>query len=71
MLIIGFLGELINLDNVVTLDRDGRTLQRPRRRFSLREGNRSQRMYVIYIYFDLSILCFIRKLWFYYCKSIL
>jgi serine/threonine-protein kinase MRCK len=36
--------ELINLDNVVTLDRDGRTLQRPRRRFSLREGNRSQRI---------------------------
>ncbi|XP_044268863.1 serine/threonine-protein kinase Genghis Khan isoform X2 [Tribolium madens] len=36
--------ELINLDNVVTLDREGRTLQRPRRRFSLREGNRSQRM---------------------------
>ncbi|XP_063931323.1 serine/threonine-protein kinase Genghis Khan isoform X3 [Zophobas morio] len=36
--------ELINLDNVVTLDREGRTLQRPRRRFSLREGNRSQRI---------------------------
>lgn len=39
-----FIGELINLDNVVTLDRDGRTMTRPRRRFSLREGNRSQRM---------------------------
>ncbi|XP_045464345.1 serine/threonine-protein kinase Genghis Khan isoform X2 [Harmonia axyridis] len=36
--------ELINLDNIVTLDREGRTVQRPRRRFSLREGNKSQRM---------------------------
>ncbi|XP_019870807.1 serine/threonine-protein kinase Genghis Khan isoform X2 [Aethina tumida] len=36
--------ELLNLDNIVTLDRDGRTIQKTRRRFSLREGNRSQRM---------------------------
>nr|CAH7743924.1 unnamed protein product [Callosobruchus chinensis] len=36
--------ELINLDNIVTLDREGRTVQKTRRRFSLREGNRSQRM---------------------------
>ncbi|KAK9881578.1 hypothetical protein WA026_016452 [Henosepilachna vigintioctopunctata] len=36
--------EIINLDNIVTLDREGRTVQRPRRRFSLREGNKSQRM---------------------------
>lgn len=31
------------MDNIVTQDRDGRTIQRPRRRFSLREGNKSQR----------------------------
>lgn len=36
--------ELINLDNIVTVDRDGRFVQKPRRRFSLREGNRSQRI---------------------------
>ncbi|XP_025830500.1 serine/threonine-protein kinase Genghis Khan isoform X3 [Agrilus planipennis] len=36
--------ELINLDNFVTQDRDGRTIQRPRRRFSLREGHRGQRI---------------------------
>lgn len=42
-----FAGELLNLDNIVTLDREGRTVQRPRRRFSLREGNRAQRMLVI------------------------
>lgn len=36
--------ELINLDNIVTLDREGRTITRPRRRFSLREGNKSQRL---------------------------
>ncbi|KAK5640191.1 hypothetical protein RI129_011002 [Pyrocoelia pectoralis] len=36
--------ELINLDNLIVQDREGRTLQRPRRRFSLREGNRTQRL---------------------------
>lgn len=39
-----FVGELLKLDNLVTVDRDGRTIQKTRRRFSLREGNRSQRM---------------------------
>lgn len=37
-------GELINMDNIVTQDREGRTIQKPRRRFSLREGNKSQRL---------------------------
>lgn len=36
--------ELINIDNIVTLDRDGRTIHKTRRRFSLREANRTQRM---------------------------
>ncbi|XP_018577381.1 serine/threonine-protein kinase Genghis Khan [Anoplophora glabripennis] len=36
--------EIINLDNIVTLDREGRTVPKTRRRFSLREGNRSQRI---------------------------
>ncbi|KAJ8936856.1 hypothetical protein NQ318_012819 [Aromia moschata] len=36
--------EVLNLDNIVTLDREGRTVQKTRRRFSLREGNRSQRI---------------------------
>ncbi|CAG9835316.1 unnamed protein product [Diabrotica balteata] len=36
--------ELLNIDNIVTLDRDGRTIHKTRRRFSLREGNRTQRM---------------------------
>lgn len=36
--------ELINLDNLIIQDRDGRTIQRPRRRFSLREGNKAQRL---------------------------
>lgn len=41
---IKFSEEIINLDNIVTLDREGRTIPKTRRRFSLREGNRSQRM---------------------------
>lgn len=36
--------ELINLDNLILQDREGRNVQRPRRRFSLREGNKAQRM---------------------------
>ncbi|KAG5886020.1 hypothetical protein JTB14_023661 [Gonioctena quinquepunctata] len=36
--------ELINMDNIVTLDREGRTVHKTRRRFSFREGNRTQRM---------------------------
>ncbi|CAH1179570.1 unnamed protein product [Phaedon cochleariae] len=36
--------EVINLDNIVTIDRDGRTVQKTKRRFSLREGNRTQRI---------------------------
>nr|XP_023026524.1 serine/threonine-protein kinase Genghis Khan isoform X1 [Leptinotarsa decemlineata]XP_023026525.1 serine/threonine-protein kinase Genghis Khan isoform X1 [Leptinotarsa decemlineata]XP_023026526.1 serine/threonine-protein kinase Genghis Khan isoform X1 [Leptinotarsa decemlineata] len=36
--------ELINMENIVTLDREGRTVHKTRRRFSLREGNRAQRM---------------------------
>ncbi|XP_056637634.1 serine/threonine-protein kinase Genghis Khan isoform X2 [Diorhabda sublineata] len=36
--------ELINIDNIVTVDRDGRTIHKTRRRFSLRETNRTQRM---------------------------
>ncbi|KAJ8981694.1 hypothetical protein NQ317_003415 [Molorchus minor] len=36
--------EVINLDNIVTLDREGRTVQKTRRKYSLREGNRSQRI---------------------------
>ncbi|CAH1186148.1 unnamed protein product [Phyllotreta striolata] len=36
--------EIINIDNIVTIDRDGRTIHKTRRRFSLREGNRTQRM---------------------------
>ncbi|XP_022905232.1 serine/threonine-protein kinase Genghis Khan isoform X2 [Onthophagus taurus] len=36
--------ELINLDNIIIQDRDGRTIQKPRRRFSIREGNKSQRI---------------------------
>ncbi|XP_060520410.1 serine/threonine-protein kinase Genghis Khan isoform X2 [Cylas formicarius] len=35
--------ELINLENIVTLDTEGRIIQKPRRRFSIREGHRSQR----------------------------
>ncbi|GJQ77807.1 putative protein serine threonine kinase [Trypoxylus dichotomus] len=40
--------ELINLDNIITQDREGRTVQKPRRRFSLREGNKSQRLSTFY-----------------------
>uniref|UniRef100_A0AAR5P9L4 non-specific serine/threonine protein kinase n=1 Tax=Dendroctonus ponderosae TaxID=77166 RepID=A0AAR5P9L4_DENPD len=36
--------ELLNLENIVTLDTEGRVIQKPRRRFSLREGNRSTRL---------------------------
>lgn len=36
--------ELINLENIVSLDNEGRVIQKPRRRFSLREGNRSSRL---------------------------
>ncbi|GLV45544.1 genghis khan [Carabus blaptoides fortunei] len=36
--------ELINMDNILMHDRDGRSVQRPRRRFSLREGNRATRI---------------------------
>ncbi|CAG9761230.1 unnamed protein product [Ceutorhynchus assimilis] len=35
--------ELLNLENINTLDTEGRVIQKPRRRFSLREGNRSTR----------------------------
>ncbi|KAL1517229.1 hypothetical protein ABEB36_001021 [Hypothenemus hampei] len=35
--------ELLNLENIVTLDTEGRVIQKPKRRFSLREGNRSTR----------------------------
>lgn len=31
------------MDNIMIHDRDGRSIQRPRRRFSLREGNKAQR----------------------------
>ncbi|XP_048525386.1 serine/threonine-protein kinase Genghis Khan isoform X4 [Dendroctonus ponderosae] len=37
--------ELLNLENIVTLDTEGRVIQKPRRRFSLREGNRSTRFF--------------------------
>lgn len=36
--------EVLNLENLFAVDRDGRTVTRPRRRFSLREGNKSQRI---------------------------
>ncbi|XP_050303766.1 serine/threonine-protein kinase Genghis Khan isoform X2 [Anthonomus grandis grandis] len=36
--------ELLNLENIVTLDTEGRVVHKPRRRFSLREGHRSTRM---------------------------
>ncbi|XP_076263093.1 serine/threonine-protein kinase gek isoform X1 [Rhynchophorus ferrugineus] len=36
--------ELINLENIVTLDTEGKVVQKPRRRFSIREGNRSARL---------------------------
>ncbi|XP_048525385.1 serine/threonine-protein kinase Genghis Khan isoform X2 [Dendroctonus ponderosae] len=37
--------KLLNLENIVTLDTEGRVIQKPRRRFSLREGNRSTRFF--------------------------
>lgn len=36
------LGDILNLDNICLQDREGRTMQRPRRRFSLREGNKQR-----------------------------
>ncbi|XP_017770239.1 PREDICTED: serine/threonine-protein kinase Genghis Khan isoform X2 [Nicrophorus vespilloides] len=38
--------EVLNLDNIVPIDREGRILQRTRRKFSLREGNKSQKLNV-------------------------
>ncbi|XP_066254652.1 serine/threonine-protein kinase Genghis Khan-like [Euwallacea similis] len=35
--------ELLNLENIVALDTEGRVVRKPRRRFSIREGNRSTR----------------------------